>query len=72
MLSDAIASGVLTTNRLTQVFRQAAASSIISSAYAINRGEFPTPEQMHPVGVDEFVLACRAAAAAGQFSMEES
>lgn len=65
MLSDAIRSGVLATRRLTTVFRQAAASSIISSAYAVNRGEMPSPAQMHVVGVDEFVYTCRAAAAAG-------
>jgi hypothetical protein len=42
VLSDAIRSGVLATRMLTTVFRQAAASSIISSAYSVNRGDFPT------------------------------
>ena len=41
VLSDLIRSGVVTTSRLTEVFRQAAESQIIVNAHRINRGEIP-------------------------------
>jgi exodeoxyribonuclease V alpha subunit len=41
VLSDLISSGVLPVARLTQVFRQAAASRIITTAHAVNQGEIP-------------------------------
>ena len=41
VLADAIASGVLPVARLNEVFRQAAASRIITTAHAINRGVLP-------------------------------
>lgn len=41
VLFDMIHSGVLPVARLTDVFRQAAQSDIIKSAYAVNRGELP-------------------------------
>jgi exodeoxyribonuclease V alpha subunit len=41
VLGDLIASGAIPVARLTQVFRQAASSRIITSAHRINRGEMP-------------------------------
>ena len=41
VLADIIASEALPTARLTEVFRQAAASRIIVNAHRINRGEMP-------------------------------
>ena len=42
VLRDLIDSGVVPVARLTQVFRQAAESLIISNAHRINKGQFPT------------------------------
>jgi len=41
-LHDCIASGTIPTIRLTDVFRQAQGSLIITNAHRVNRGEFPT------------------------------
>ncbi len=41
VLADIIESGVVPTIRLTEIFRQAAASQIIVNAHRINRGELP-------------------------------
>jgi exodeoxyribonuclease V alpha subunit len=41
VLADVIASGAATVIRLTEIFRQAAASKIVVSAHAINHGEMP-------------------------------
>jgi exodeoxyribonuclease V alpha subunit len=41
VLADVIASGAVPVVRLTEVFRQAARSRIITSAHAINRGQVP-------------------------------
>ncbi len=41
VLADAIASGALAVARLTEVFRQAATSRIITTAHAINAGTIP-------------------------------
>lgn len=41
VLADAIASGAIPVTRLTEVFRQAASSRIITSAHAINTGTLP-------------------------------
>jgi exodeoxyribonuclease V alpha subunit len=41
VLADAIASGALAVARLTEVFRQAASSRIITTAHAINGGTIP-------------------------------
>ena len=41
VLQDAIASGVVPCVKLTEIFRQAASSRIITSAHAVNRGEVP-------------------------------
>ena len=41
VLADIIASGIVPTVRLTEIFRQAATSQIIVNAHRINRGEMP-------------------------------
>ncbi len=41
VLADAINSGALPVTRLTEVFRQAASSRIITTAHAINAGTIP-------------------------------
>lgn len=41
VLADVIASGVVKTVRLTQIFRQAQESAIVLAAHAINRGDLP-------------------------------
>ena len=41
VLADIIASGVVPTVRLTEIFRQAASSRIIVNAHRINKGEMP-------------------------------
>jgi exodeoxyribonuclease V alpha subunit len=41
VLADVIASGVVPTVRLTEIFRQAASSQIVLNAHRINRGEMP-------------------------------
>jgi exodeoxyribonuclease V alpha subunit len=41
VLADLIGSGVVPVVRLTEIFRQAASSRIITSAHRINRGEMP-------------------------------
>ena len=46
VLADIIASGVVPVVRLTEIFRQAALSRIVTNAHAINRGEAPSFE--HP------------------------
>ncbi len=42
VLADLIASNVVPVVRLTEIFRQAAQSRIITAAYAINHGQMPT------------------------------
>ena len=49
VLADIIASGAVPVVRLTEVFRQAAASRIIVSAHRINQGSMP---DLSPPGVD--------------------
>ena len=41
VLGDLIESGVVPVARLTEIFRQAASSRIITAAHAVNRGELP-------------------------------
>lgn len=50
VLADVIASGVATVVRLTEIFRQAAASKIVVNAHRVNRGE--PPELAPPPGRD--------------------
>jgi exodeoxyribonuclease V alpha subunit len=44
VLRNMIDSGVIPTTRLTEIFRQAAGSTIITGAHAINNGKMPTPD----------------------------
>ncbi|MDV3001025.1 MAG: ATP-dependent RecD-like DNA helicase [Chroococcopsis gigantea SAG 12.99] len=46
VLKDLIDSGIIPTIKLTQVFRQAAHSAIITAAHGINRGEYPRMEPL--------------------------
>ncbi len=48
VLRDLIASDAVPVVRLTQVFRQAQASSIISNAHRINSGQYPALESVSP------------------------
>lgn len=43
VLKDVLASGRVAVARLTQVFRQAAASAIVTNAHRVRRGEVPVP-----------------------------
>ena len=52
ILADVIASGVVPVIRLTEVFRQAAQSRIITSAHRINQGSFP--DLSKPEGDSDF------------------
>jgi len=54
VLADVIGSGAIPVIRLTEVFRQAAASRIITNAHRINRGELP--ELTAPEGSDFFFV----------------
>ncbi|HEX2555116.1 MAG TPA: ATP-dependent RecD-like DNA helicase [Microvirga sp.] len=51
VLADVIGSGAVPVVRLTEVFRQAAASRIVASAHRINRGEVP---DLEPVADSDF------------------
>ena len=46
VLADLISSGKIPVVRLTQVFRQAQQSAIITAAHQINRGQYPTMEPL--------------------------
>jgi exodeoxyribonuclease V alpha subunit len=64
VLADIIAAGVVPVVRLTEVFRQAATSRIVTSAHAINAGQMP---DLDPAGPDSdfyFVPADEADVAA--------
>src|SRR6202521_416368 len=52
MLADVIASGAVPVVRLTEVFRQAAHSRVITSAHQINRGS--SPDLARPEGDSDF------------------
>jgi len=54
VLADVIASGAVPVIRLTEVFRQAAASRIITNAHRINQGQMP--ELTAPEGSDFFFV----------------
>ena len=56
VLADVIASGAVPVVRLTEVFRQAAQSRIITSAHRINQGSIP---DLSPPGVDSDFISCR-------------
>jgi len=52
VLADVITSGAVPVVRLTEVFRQAAQSRIITSAHRINQGS--TPDLSRPDGDSDF------------------
>jgi exodeoxyribonuclease V alpha subunit len=52
VLADLISSGVVPVVRLTEIFRQAAASQIVTAAYAINQGRMPNLKA--PQGLTDF------------------
>ena len=52
VLADLISSGVVPVVRLTEIFRQAAESEIVTAAYAINQGRMP--ELKAPEGLIDF------------------
>ena len=61
VLADIIASGAVPVVRLTEVFRQAAQSRIVTSAHGINRGAIP--DLSRPEGDSDFyfpILRVRA------------
>jgi exodeoxyribonuclease V alpha subunit len=56
VLSDLIASGSVPTVRLTEIFRQAAGSMIITNAHKINQGLIPEGGQDGTSGADFFLI----------------
>jgi len=56
VLADVIDSGAATVIRLTEIFRQAAASKIVLSAHRINRGELP---ELETAGDSDFYFISR-------------
>ncbi|MHA3775371.1 SF1B family DNA helicase RecD2 [Verrucomicrobiota bacterium sgz303538] len=56
VLKDLISSGVVPVVRLTEIFRQAATSQIITNAHRINEGQMPEVESQTPDS-DFFVIA---------------
>jgi len=61
VLADLIASGVVPTCRLTEVFRQAAASRIIVNAHRINAGRLPEHAHEGPADSDFYLIPCTSA-----------
>ena len=57
ILEDLIASEVIPTVRLTEIFRQAAASKIIVNAHRINHGQMPLPHEQDKTGDFYFIPA---------------
>lgn len=55
--ADCLASGMLPTIRLREIFRQAEQSLIVMNAHRVNRGEMP---QLHDVKNDFFFLRCKS------------
>jgi exodeoxyribonuclease V alpha subunit len=60
VLADLIGSGVLPTCRLTEVFRQAAASRIIVNAHRINAGRMPERADEGPADSDFYLIPCQS------------
>jgi exodeoxyribonuclease V alpha subunit len=58
VLKDLIDSGVVTTARLTEIFRQAAASRIIVNAHRINRGMMPERPEAQDAKSDFYLIPC--------------
>ena len=61
VLADLIASGAIPTCRLTEVFRQAAASRIIVNAHRINAGRLPEHAHEGPADSDFYLIPCTSA-----------
>ena len=66
VLADVIGSGAVPVIRLTEVFRQAAASRIITAAHRINKGELPNLEKQPAESDFHFVSGGRARGGDGQ------
>ncbi|MBE7452205.1 MAG: ATP-dependent RecD-like DNA helicase [Kofleriaceae bacterium] len=64
VLADVIASGAATVVRLTEIFRQAAASRIVTSAHQINHGVVPELETAAGAASDFYFVGRDEAAAA--------
>jgi exodeoxyribonuclease V alpha subunit len=58
VLADLIASGTVPTVRLTEIFRQAAASRIIVNAHRINAGRMPEAPQTTGAESDFYLIPC--------------
>ncbi|MCU0835040.1 MAG: ATP-dependent RecD-like DNA helicase [Chromatiaceae bacterium] len=58
VLADLIGSGVVTTARLTEVFRQAAASRIVVNAHRINAGQMPERPGAEAAASDFYLIPC--------------
>ena len=61
--SDMLRSGMLPSVRLTEIFRQASQSLIVTNAHRVNNGQLP---QLRDVKNDFFFLPCRAEEEVGQ------
>jgi exodeoxyribonuclease V alpha subunit len=59
VLADIIASGAVSVVRLTEVFRQAARSRIVTNAHRIHQGKMPEPDEAP--GSDFHLVRCRDA-----------
>jgi exodeoxyribonuclease V alpha subunit len=55
ILNDLITSGVIPVVRLTQVFRQAQQSAIVTNAHLINKGDFPKLERISDTPKTDFL-----------------
>jgi exodeoxyribonuclease V alpha subunit len=69
VLFDIIASEKIPVVRLTQVFRQAAESAIITTAHQINRGQIP---QIEPISVTSLLLVMDGALALVQVDRQKT
>jgi exodeoxyribonuclease V alpha subunit len=58
VLADMIESGVVPTVRLTEIFRQAAASRIIVNAHRINQGRMPELPERNGPETDFYLIGC--------------
>jgi len=56
VLADVINSGVCPVARLSEIFRQAHESGIISNAHRINRGEMPIVDSDYSTGLKDFYI----------------
>jgi len=59
VLGDLIESGVVPVVRLTEIFRQASRSRIVTNAHRINRGEFPLLSRSESHGAGDFYFVER-------------